>query len=261
MSLEDLPGFTREVLGLHGLNLSTDLLKGAGRGQLEALRSAADRAACACLLLTENTPLSLSSKASVSGPALERLEKVIRAAYLLGCPAAAISIKAPDSDEAFGVIVDRLKKVIEIAEGMDMNLLIAPREGLTARPERVTDLIKKIGGFRVGTFPDFETASTQDDPVAYIRRLTPYASVVSASTKGFVGIDPKEKTDPEAFVDETVLEHEQYDLQPLVGGVRSVGFDGTLAIDYRGTGDGTQGVIRSKRAIEAAIEREAEQEK
>ena len=53
----------------------------------------------------------------------------------------------------------------------------------------MTELIKKIGGFRVGTFPDFEAAMQADDPAAYLRKLVPYASVVCATT---VSLTPPE---------------------------------------------------------------------
>ena len=48
LELLDLPRYTREELGLHGLNLNTDLLAGQSREMLEKLRERADKAGCAC---------------------------------------------------------------------------------------------------------------------------------------------------------------------------------------------------------------------
>jgi hypothetical protein len=56
MEMMDLPAFTRDSLGLSGFNLSTDLLVGADRAKLEAIRERTDRASCSCLLLIEPEP-------------------------------------------------------------------------------------------------------------------------------------------------------------------------------------------------------------
>ena len=52
---------------------------------------------------------------------------------------------------------------------------------------------------------------------------------------------------------EPPLLHGPYDLEPLVRAVVAVGYDGTLALDYRGSGDPTLGVARSRRAIERLL--------
>jgi hypothetical protein len=81
--------------------------------------------------------------------------------------------------------------------------------------------------------------------VGYLRRLTPYASVVSASTIKFAAEKGDESTGP--------LPHGPYELAPLVEAILSVGYDGTLAIDYRGTGDAKLGIIRSRVALERLL--------
>jgi hypothetical protein len=112
-----------------------------------------------------------------------------------------------------------------------------------------------VGGFRVGTFPDFQAAASVPDPVAYLRRLTPYAAVVSASTLKFA---PDKAAGKAAADDEEsgVWKHQPYDLEPLVAAILSVGYDGTLAVEYRGTGDAKVGVMRSRQALERLLEGE-----
>lgn len=278
LTLLDVPAYTREHLGLHGLNMCTSFLEGATRKSLEALRDQGDKVGCACLLLGEAEPQLLASddidKAEAS---VERVGKVIQAASLLGCNAASIKIEAPDDEESFEMAVERIREVVARAERLELNLLIEPHAGLTSDPDRLTELIKKIGGFRIGTLPDFETASKVDDAAQYMRRLTPYASVVSASTIEFV--DPeipaarakakpgkKSATPEEALLDALMEEiddipppeHAPYALAPLCEAIVAVGFDGSLSIEYRGKGDGTLGVIQSREAIESALEAAAE---
>ncbi len=145
---------------------------------------------------------------------------------------------------------------MERAEKLDINLLISPTKGLTSRPERVTELLKMDGGFRIGTYPDFQTASEYKDPVGYLQRLTPYATAVAASTFKFV-TDKGEEPGPDV-VSGAGLKHTPFDLKPLVDAVISVGYDGPLALDYRGSGDVTMGLIRSRDAILSVMGEPAE---
>jgi len=299
MALGEVPQFTRESLGLSGVNLSTDLLAGADRSVLEHIRERADKASCACLLLVEaDTQKFGAVDDAVGKAAAARMTRVVEAAQILGCSSAALRIEAEDSEPALARVALRLKSVVERAEKLDVNLLIAPHKGLTATPERLADLIKKVGGFRIGTFPDFEAAAAQKDPTSYLRRLTPYASVVSASTRKFSeprqitkskpkagvkkAVDPEEVLDdadegpelPEDILAELaaefgpdgkgetapaepevllIAEHESYPLKPLIAAVASVGYDGTLAVDYRGEGDVVQGITYSRNALQHAL--------
>jgi Xylose isomerase-like TIM barrel len=249
MDLLDLPQYTRDELGLHGLNLSTELLTGVSRERLERLRERSDKAGCACLLLIESEaqPFGDAAEAAAAG-AVERMQRVIQAGHILGCSAVAVKAAGADETGVFQRTAERLRKAVERAERLELNVLLSPREGLTATPERITELIKKVGGFRVGTFPDFQAAAASGDPVAYLRRLTPYASVVSASTVKFVPEKGKESDSPDAPV-----KHQPYSLETMAEAILSVGYDGTLAIDYRGTGDAKLGVIRSRIALERLI--------
>lgn len=251
MSIFDLPAFTRQTLGLNGLNLSTDMLVGFDRAQLENLRERADKAACSCLLLIESEAQSLIEPDAAEA-AVARMRRVITAASILGCNSAAMRIKAPDSDPALEVVAKRLKQVSEPAEKLDLTLLIAPSTGLTSTPERLTDLIKKVGGFRIGTFPDFQAAAASKDPSAYLRRLCPYAQAVSASSVKFKDTG-KTVTLADGETERVIYVHETYDLNAMVKAVVSVGFEGTIGIDYRGDGDVVAGVTRTRDVLLDAI--------
>ena len=51
--------------------------------------------------------------------------------------------------------------------------------------------------------------------------------------------------------------HKAYDLFKMVSAVASVGFDSTLAVDYRGGGDVTLGIRKSQRLLRAALDHAA----
>lgn len=298
LTLTDVPRYARDELGLNGLTLTTDLLAGATREQIAALRDAGDKAGCAALLLVEPDPLPIAEPSDKKGEqGIERMVRVVRAAQLLGCSSAAMSVKGKDDDDTFERAAERIREVVDQAERLEVNLLIRPAKGLTEKPDRLIELIKKIGGFRIGSLPDFQDAAATADPVAYLRRITPYASALLASTVELeqaesaepepVKRKPRKKPAPEPVVEDAedaegidaeveglpvdealdidaLLDvpppiHRPYELGPLIEAILSVGYDQALTIDYRGQGDGTLGVMLSRDAVEAAIESLAQQ--
>jgi len=265
----DLPRYTHEHLDLRALNLSTDLLKGMSKSDIERIRDTGDKCGCTCLMLTEPGALALAdAKENAGDAAVERVKRIITAANLLGCNSISIGIKAKDTDKNYELAIERMKRVLEIADKIDMNVLLSPSNGLLNDAQRVTDMVKAIGGFRIGTHPDFATAAATGDPVGYLRKLTPYATVVNASTLGFEEAEPDDASmemaegltgldalaaELEAMDDDLPPVHKGYDLNPLVGAIKAVGFDGTISLDYRGDDDGTLGVMQTREAIQAAI--------
>lgn len=243
MTLNDLPRFARERLNLFGLTVSTNLLVGADLARLDSLREAADKASCPCLVLTESEPQAFGVLDEEAGDAIvERVVRVVRAAHRLGCNSVGLQISGEEDEDTFDHAVERLRSVLSVAERLEVNLLIQSAKGLTHDPERLTDLIKKVGGFRIGTFPDFQTASKTPDPLLHLRRLSPYASAITASGVGF-----KAGKKAGSFV------HEPYSIEEYVKTIMSVGYQGTLALDYRGEGDVVAGLERLRTVLESVL--------
>lgn len=248
LDLADIPAYAREMLGLYGLNLHTTMLAGADAGRLDAIREAADKASCPCLVLVEPQPQPVGHLDDDPGEvAVERMKRVMNAAHRLGCNSAAFLIEADLTEDALDFTVDRVKRVIAASERLEVNLLLMSGPGLVGDPDRLTDLIKKIGGFRIGTFPDFAYAAEQDDPVLYLKRVVPYASALNAATRSF----KKAKNDL-GFV------HDGFDVPAFIEAVESVGYQHTLAIDYQGK-DPETGVVQSRKLLEHLLGMEPEE--
>ncbi|MBL8747032.1 MAG: hypothetical protein JNK58_11845 [Phycisphaerae bacterium] len=238
VSPADLPTWARNELGVHGLTLQTSLLAGWEMNQFDRLRDNADKAGAPCLVLVEDKPLALADPdESTANAAIDRAERVLRVANRLGCSSVAISLHDASSKASIEVITPRLKSVLSRAERLELNLLIAPAPGLTDTPEKLTGLIRKVGGFRIGSFPDFEAASKSSDPIAYLRSLAPYAACVSATVLGF---DAKGK-------------HKGYDLGAFLEAIQSVGFEQALTLDFRGKGDPIPTLLAAKAAIDSCL--------
>lgn len=235
-----LPRFAMEHLDLRGLSVSAGMLSGWSVGDLERLRDAADKAACPCLVLSEPEPLGFGdSDQAIRRAAADRLSRLGAAAHRLGCNSVAIRIGAEESGEAFDRAAVAVKEAMPPLERMELNLLLIPHAGLCFDPERLTDLIKRIGGFRIGSMPTFAHAHQTGDAVATLRKLAPYAGAVHASVSK-----------------PTAKGHGPWDLGACVEAIRSVGFSNTLAIDPIGTGDPATAVERAAVQLRAALEAE-----
>lgn len=233
-----LPAMVRDEFAIGGLTLHTGMLAGWEAPLLERFRDEADKAGCPCLLLVEPTPQALGDRDSAkSESAFERVDRVLRAAHRLGCSSVALSIANPGDASLTEGLVQRLKQVIGRAERLEINLLLSPCSGLTETPDGLTALIRKVGGFRIGSFPDFQTAAAGGDPVPYLRGLAPYANAVCASILDF----------------DAAGRHKAFDLELCVKAIRAVGFDSTLTLEYRGKGDPIPALRAARGVIESCL--------
>jgi hypothetical protein len=230
----DVPDFVAEELGLKGLNVHTPLLKGMVPRDLEALRDRADRARCPILVLVDETALDFGPD---SGPAsIERVAKLGLCASKLGAPAVAVELAAlPEAQ--FDAYAANVKRSLAALDKFDTHLLVRPGQG-AGDPQRLADMIKKIGGFRIGSMPTFAHAAASGDPADALRRLAPYAQAVEASIKGF-GKAGK---------------HESWDLVGCLDAIRNVGYQNTLCIDYAGKTDPVGNIERARDLFAKAID-------
>lgn len=243
MSMLDVPQFVVKTLGLHGLNIPASMLARWSLEDLDRLRDRADKVACPCLVLIEDAPLPLASMDdSRREAAAQRVQRLAVAANRLGCNAIALKIEAADDPEAFETAADQVRDMLPAIERLELNVLLSPSEGLTAATERLTSLIKRIGGFRIGSLPSFgaAAASGNGDPIEGLRKLAPYAGAIHATIEGF----------------NKKGAHKSWDLAACVSAVRSVGFLNTLAIDYTGNGDPIPNIEKARDVLQAAIDAE-----
>ncbi len=241
LQLLDVPALAHDKLDLRGLNVSASMLKGWTMQELDALRDAADKAHCPCLVLFDDVPLPFAATtAARREKARKRLQMIGKAAHRLGCNSIAIKCEAPDSEEALERAAHEIKTAMLPVERLELNVLLSPHEGLTSDPDRLTELIKLIGGFRIGSLPDFSSAAATGDAVSALRTLAPYAQAIHATIKAFSKNG----------------KHSGYDLAECVQAVRSVGFENTLAIEYVGKADPVANIEKARVQLTEAIEDE-----
>jgi sugar phosphate isomerase/epimerase len=244
LSMLDVPQFVIKTLGLHGLNIPASMLAKWSLDDLDRLRDRADKAACPCLVLIEDTPLQLASMDDDRrDAAAERVQRIALAANRLGCNSIALKIDAPEDHDAFEMAADQVRDLLPSIERLELNVLLAPHTGLTATTERLTSLIKRVGGFRIGSLPSFGAAAEAGggNPIEGLRKLAPYAGAIHATIDGF----------------NKKGAHKSYDLAACVDAIRSVGFLNTLAIDCVGDTDPVGNIEKARDALQAAIAKES----
>ncbi len=242
LTLLDVPRFAATELGLRGLNLPTGLLAGKAASDLDKLRDLSDKAGCPCLVLVEETPLGFGDPRTEVRAAIEdRMRRLAAAANRLGCRDIAVRCLAAATDADFDRTAAGLKVSLHEIDRYDLNLLVIPTEGLTLDSGKLTDLIKKVGGFRIGSLPSFGHAHASGDLEKTLRKLAPYAESIDATVVGF----KSDKAGGE--------KHLPFDLKVCVESVRAVGYVNTLALDYVGKGDLTEDLVRARGILEQAV--------
>ncbi len=245
LETHELPAFVHNELGLHGLSVPASFLRGWSIARIEGLRDEADKAACPCLLLVDDEPLEFgSSDEKVRVAAATRLGRLAAAANRLGCSAIGVGCRGKDTTEVFDRTVSLLKASLQTVDRLELNVLLRPCSGLTEDPTRLTDLIKRIGGFRVGSLPEFAHADKTGNAEGALRKLAPYAGAIHATVEGF----------------DRSGAHTGADLSACVNAIRSVGYQNTLSIDYTGTGDAVADIKHARDILAAAISGDEEDE-
>ncbi len=243
LDLLDLPRMARDEFGFAGLQLTTSLLKGWDAKKLEKLRDRADKAACPCLVLVEEQAHQLGEfEGDATERAIDRMSRVMQVAHRLGCSSVAMALEPASGEDAEDLVAENLRDVVRAAERLELNLLLSLSDGLTERPEQLSGLIRKVGGFRIGSFPSFAQAAASGDPESYLKSIVPYAAAVTASCGAF---DAKGK-------------HPAFSIETCVEAIKAVGYDGSLAVESNSGPDARAQIAACKSAIEAVLDAEAE---
>ena len=234
LALHDVPSFAMREFDLRGLNVPASMLSGCQIDVFDRLRDNADKSGCPVLTLIEEQPLHFAFESEEERAAtLERVGRLAVAANRLGCNALAVSCEAPrDTEDVFEMTVEGVKDAVAKVEPYDLNLLLAPTKGMTHDPDRLTDLIKRVGGFRIGSFPSFGHAEETSDPRETLRKLAPYAGGLEATVTG---------------------RKKGLDLGDAVDSILSVGYLNTLSINYVGKRNPLDAIRKARRSLAEAL--------
>jgi L-ribulose-5-phosphate 3-epimerase len=117
--------------------------------------------------------------------AVENHRKWLDAAKTLGC--ATIRVNAQSSgtpDEQQKLAADGLRRLLELAAPMDLNVIVENHGGLSSQGDWLVGVMKLVDHPRVGTLPDFGNFTDYDRYQA-VAEMMPYAKAVSAKSHDF----------------------------------------------------------------------------
>ena len=221
LALHDLPTYAREELDLRGLNLPTDMLAGKSLADLDRIRDRADRVGCPCLMLVETDPVDLAGADARQAAAMERLRRLATAANRLGCAFIGLKVK----DVVTAAQLERASQGLRVAltemDRFEVNLLLQPHGGMLEKGDPLVELVKKVGGFRIGALPSFQHAHDSGNMRDMLRRLAPYAQAMLAQVRGF----------------NAKGEHLEWAIEPCIETLRAVGYGNMLSLEFTGKGD------------------------
>ncbi|MDG2424789.1 MAG: TIM barrel protein [Phycisphaerales bacterium] len=239
-SLLDVPRFAMDDLALRGLYINTSMLAGWSLKEFDILRDRADKAGCPCLVLADEETLAIGSEdPTVREDAVSRIERLSVAGNRLGCNA--VAIKCGDVKDEAGAerATEAIRGLMATIERHELNLLFRPTDGLMGTPDGVTDLVKRVGGFRIGVLPIYGTAHSQEEEIERLRKLAPYAGAMFFQVDSYVGKSG----------------HKGVDLSLGIETLKRVGYASTVAIEYVGKNP-LKDLEKARDEMQAAIEAE-----
>jgi len=214
--VQGVPLLSSEQFDLRGVMIDATHLSGWSFDTYDEFRNNADKANAPCLLVRDNTPMDLSE--GNHDLSRERISRLSVAANRLGCNAVAITPIFPEDDQVVQFMTAQLREAMQGVEKLELNLLLQPAEGKTSDPDLHIDIIKQIGGFRIGALPTFSAASATGDGLAALQKLAPYAG-------GIVADFP------------TGRGKKAVDLVDGLAAIQSVGYSNTISLNYIGKGN------------------------
>jgi sugar phosphate isomerase/epimerase len=182
--------------------------------------------------------------------AVENHRKWIDAAKFLGCKTVRVNLHGPGkSDDKKAASIDSLSRLGEMAEPMNINIVVENHGSDSSKGFWVADVMRQVNKANVGTLPDFgnfcishQWGTTQGecdeiyDRYKGIEELLPYAKAVSAKTYDF----------------DANGEQPKIDYKRLIEIVKKSGFTGLIGIEFEGE---TQPEMEGIRKTKALLER------
>ena len=139
---------------------------------------------------------------------------------------------------------DGLRRLCEIAETYDLNVIVENHGGLSSHGRWLREVMERVDHPRVGTLPDFgnftiRRGSEDRVPLEYdrylgVHELMPYAKGVSAKSHDFNDSGNETRTD----------------FRKMMKIVLNAGFDGYVGVEFEGGERAFEGIEMTKRLLE-----------
>lgn len=225
--------------------VSTLFKQGASTGYVAELRRRCDDLGVASLLIMVDGEGALGDASeSKRIDAAERHRKWLEAAAALGCHSIRVNAETPGEGgwaEKQRRAADGLRRLCDLAEPYDLNVILENHWGLSSNGAWVVGLLHRVGHRRFGTLPDFGNFDPKEyDAYDGVRDMAPFARAVSAKSHDF---------------DDATGEETRIDYRRMMRIVLGAGYHGRVGIEYEGDRlSEPEGVRATKRLLERVRE-------
>lgn len=195
--------------------------KGDGAYDLELRKRCDDLGVKSVLIMCDGEGEMGHPDASQRAKAVENHRKWLDAAHVLGCHSIRVNAQSDKKlapDEQLKLAADGLRKLCELANQYDLNVIVENHGGLSSDGQWLSGVMKRVEHCRIGTLPDFGNFY-EYDRYQGVTDLMPWARGVSAKSHVF---------------DEKTGEESQIDYRRMLKIVLDAGYRGRIGIEYEG---------------------------
>lgn len=237
LPLIEFPRLAKEEFGFEAVELNSPFFESTDDSYLERLRSAAQDAGVLLVgMAVDGTgePASLNEEARQSS--VEQIKKWFAVSKRLGLPyfrANTGGYGNEQNGEAVNQCIKSFRELAHEAERTGVKIVIENHGGISANPDTIVRIMEEVGSKWIGTLPDFGNFA---DSIRYegLRKIATYA----------VGVHAK------MFEFDAAGEDIRIDIGRCVRIVKDSGFQGYWGIEYEGSGDDHNGVLKAKALLE-----------
>lgn len=239
LALLDFPRVARQEFGFEAVELNNIFFESTKASYLRELRRRAEGEGVALLNITVDRCGDMASPREWRD-AVKRHRPWLDAAAALGCPAIRANVGGHDApSKLVGLAVARESFAALAAEGArrGVAVLIENHWGLSTDPAAIVAIVQAAGTPWLGTLPDF---GNFPDEIRYdgLAQIAPYARAVHAKFYDFA---------PDGS-------HPRIDIARCVGILRAAGYRGSWGLEYEGSGDEHEGIIRSREMLRPLLD-------
>ena len=231
----DYPQFFAAVRGLDvdTVELNSPFFDSLEDAYINSIKSAADSYAVHINnIAIDDAGYDLSSADSANREeAIDRTVRWMDVAVMLDCPNIRNNTGGPhegDDPDALARCTDSFARLTAEAEKRSLNMVIENHGGISANPDDLVSLIKKVNSKFIGTVPDFGNFRA-DIRYEAIEKVAPFAKQIHPKMHDF---------------DENG-EQPGWDTARLVNIVKNTGFDGYWMIEFEGQEEEFSGLRKS----------------
>lgn len=233
MDLLEFPAYNAEI-GITALEYNDMFFEDFSDETLAAVRNSAEDAGCSIVCLTCGGNLA-SDDADANAAQVETFRQQLRHANALGANAVRFNIGSTGDEErdlTVGVerVIDGFNQLLPTARELDVKITIENHGGVSKWANPILKVILGTDPDWVGSCPDFGNFKPIERRYIELAKVIPFAYHSHAKTHEF---------------DENG-EDAEYSMGRVIELYRAAGVDGVLSIEFEGSIDQKEGVIKTR---------------